>query len=221
MGSSLSACVAATIILAEHGIAALAMEASELLSAYHSLLSTKTLVIAVSQSGQSVEIAGLVNEFGGKMSIIGGTNTPGSPLAERSSVTLQMHAGAEETVSTKTYTCTLAGLHLLALALLDLPVQAACDHLQNIADNLQQRLPAYDALIPTIAQQIAPVSFIEYLGRGASPGSAITAALITKETAKMPTEGMAGRQLRHPPRGKICPTTNVLLFFVYPSTPHL
>ncbi len=221
MGSSLSACVAATIILAEHGIAALALEASELLSAYHSLLSTKTLVIAVSQSGQSVEIARLVNEFGDRIPIIGVTNTPGSPLAERSSVTLQMHAGAEETVSTKTYTCTLAALHLLALALLDLPVQAACDDLQNIADNLQQRLPVYDALIPTIAQQIAPVSFIEYLGRGASRGSAITAALITKETAKMPTEGMAGGQFRHGPWEVLGPTVTVCLFCGSRATRHL
>src|SRR5258708_36249017 len=130
-----------------------------------------------------------------------------------------MHAGAEETVSTRTYPCTLAAMHLLALALLELPVQAACDDLRNIADNLQQRLPVYDALIPTIAQQIAPVSFIEYLGRGASRGSAITAALITKETAKMPTEGMAGRQIRHPPPRAPRPTHTVLPFFSPTATP--
>ena len=55
MGSSLSACIPATIILAKHGIPALAIEASELLAAYRPLLGARTLVVAVSQSGQSAE----------------------------------------------------------------------------------------------------------------------------------------------------------------------
>src|SRR5947207_3822166 len=60
MGSSLSACVPATIILAGVGIPALAIEASELLVAYRPLLNAKTLLIVVSQSGQSAEIVRLM-----------------------------------------------------------------------------------------------------------------------------------------------------------------
>jgi glucosamine--fructose-6-phosphate aminotransferase (isomerizing) len=221
MGSSLAACIPATIVLAEHGIAALALEASELLSSFRALVEAKTLLIVVSQSGQSVEIVRLVHECSGKIPIIGITNTLGSPLAKQSTVVLQMHAGAEETVSTKSYTCALSVLHLLALALLGLPVQEACGDIRQIADFLQKLLPEYETQIPIIAQGIAPVRFIEYLGRGASRASAITAALITKETAKMPTEGMAGGQFRHGPWELLAPDITVCLFCGWRATRHL
>ncbi len=84
MGSSLSACIPATIILAEHGMPALALETSELVSAYHRLLGEKSLLVVVSQSGQSAEIVRLVEDLDGRVSLIGVTNTPDSPLAKRS-----------------------------------------------------------------------------------------------------------------------------------------
>ncbi|HVO42226.1 MAG TPA: SIS domain-containing protein [Aggregatilineales bacterium] len=199
MGSSLSAAIPATILLAERGIPALALEASELLAAYRPLLGPKTLLVAASQSGESVETARLATELGGQVPLIGITNTPGSTLAKASSVHLQMHAGPEQTVSTKTYTCALAVLHLLALTLVGQPIQAACDAIHRTADQLRDLFPKFGEQIPELGSQISPVRFIEYLGRGPSRASAITGALITKETVKMPTEGMAGGQFRHGP----------------------
>ena len=212
MGSSLIGVYPATIILAEHGIPALAVETSELVLAYRSLLGEKSLPVAVSQSGQSAEIVRLVADLDSRVPLIGVTNTPDSPLAKHSLVVLPMYAGAEASVATKTYTCTLAVLHLLALTLTGQPVDGARRDIQTTADQLTDLLPAFVAQIPGIAQQIMPLRFIEYLGRGASRASAITAALITKETAKMPTEGMAGGQFRHGPWEMLAPDITVCIF---------
>lgn len=212
MGSSLTACIPATVLLAQYGIPALTIEASEILAAYQPLLGPKTLVVTVSQSGQSAEVVRMVGELSDKVPLIGITNTPDSPLAKRSAVTLSMHAGPEATVSTKTYTCSLAILHLAALALTGKPLAPACDAIHASADQLSGLLPAFEAQMPDIVRHIAPVHFIEFLGRGASRASALTAALITKETAKMPTEGMAGGQFRHGPWEVLAPDITVCLF---------
>ena len=218
MGSSLSACVPATIILARHGIPALLIEASELLAAYLPLLNAQTLVVMISQSGRSAEIVRLLDEVDPKVPIIGVTNTASSPLGERSAVRLMMQAGAEATVSSKTYTCSLALLHLLALKLTNQASVHAFTEVQAVADQLADIIPRFEERAAEISRQIVPVKFIEFLGRGASRASAITAALITKETVKMPTEGMAGGQFRHGPWELLEPGITVCLFSGSPAT---
>src|SRR5579864_1049378 len=74
MGSSLSACIPATIMLAAHGISALAIETSEVLAAYRPLLGPQTLVVVVSQSGQSAEVVRMVNELDATVPLISVTN---------------------------------------------------------------------------------------------------------------------------------------------------
>ena len=61
-----------------------------------------TAVVVVSQSGASVEIVRLLGIIARAVEVIGITNTPGSPLAERAGVTLCTRAGPESTVSSKT-----------------------------------------------------------------------------------------------------------------------
>src|SRR5579859_4515418 len=117
MGSSFFAAYPAVIYLLQQGIDALVVESSELLYDYRPLLDKNTLLVAVSQSGRSVEVAKLLEAIGKQQPVIGVTNDPESPLARQSDVQVYMHAGPELTVSTKTYTCTLAVLHMLARVL--------------------------------------------------------------------------------------------------------
>ena len=67
------------------------------------------------------------------------------------------------------------------------------------ADAIEAALPAWKERAREIAGQIAGAKFVTYLGRGESRASALTAALVTKETAKLPTEAMVGGQFRHGP----------------------
>jgi glutamine---fructose-6-phosphate transaminase (isomerizing) len=216
MGSSCFAIYPALTYLVEHGIQAIGIETSELLYYYLPLLDEQTLLVIISQSGRSVEVVRLIEQFAGRVSIVGVTNDLASPLARGSSLALYLNAGTELTVSTKSYTCTLAALHLAARALCGMPTEPAAAELVQVADGIGRMMPAWDRQMDAVAAQLAPhpddIRFVVYLGRGPSRASAMTSALITKETAKLPTEGMVGGQFRHGPIEVLSPGVMTVIF---------
>ena len=215
MGSSFWAAYPCALALGDHKITALPIEASELLYYHRALLTEDTLVVAISQSGRSVEVVKLLDELdsiGRKVPVLGITNDPESQLAQRSTERLMIQAGAELTVSSKTYTCTLVALHLLSQALLQQALQPHVDAVKRAADAMGTALPGWTQRAQDIAAQINPVSFLIYVGRGPSRASAMTAALITKETVKLPTEGMVAGQFRHGPMEVVGPGITSAIF---------
>lgn len=211
MGGSFAVLFPALVGLVGHGVDARAIETSELLYDYRPLLDANTLVVAVSQSGHSAETVRLLDELGGSVPVIGVTNTPESPLAERS-VPLFIGAGAEGSVSTKTYTCTLATLHMFAAALTATPLEAAAAQLYTAIDAVESNLSAWDEAAQALIPRIDPPRFLVFLGRGASRASAMAGALAVKETAKIPTEGMVGGQFRHGPLEVLAPGVSTFVF---------
>jgi glutamine---fructose-6-phosphate transaminase (isomerizing) len=212
MGGSAFAIYPSQIYLVERGIATTNVEASELLYYYLSLLDPATLLVMISQSGRSVEIQRLVERTGARAPVVAVTNDLDSPLARSSQLALHINAGPELTVSTKTYTCTLGLLHLVARALSGAPVQPAIDDVRRVADSIERMLPAWERQIDGLAAQLDNTRFVEFLGRGPSRASALTAALITKETAKLPTEGMIGGQFRHGAIEVVSPGVGIVIF---------
>lgn len=212
MGGSFAAGTLAQFGLIESGIQAVTVESSELLYHSHHLFDSKPLIVMISQSGESREVVRLLDELDKRQAgcpVIGITNTLKSTLAKRSTQTLVIQAGEEKTVSTKTYTCTLAALVLLTGAL------SHSDRLRSLeqaAQTIESALPDLEVQAKQIAARLSKTSFIEYLGRGASRASALTAALITKETAKLPTEGMVGGQFRHGPIEVLAPEITIAIF---------
>jgi len=212
MGGSFSAGTLAQFGLIEGGVQAVTVESSELLYHWEHLFDAKPLIITISQSGESREIVRLLDELDKRQAncpVIGLTNTPNSTLAKRSTQTLVMQAGEEKTVSTKTYTCTLAALVMLTAALTG---KDAAEAVEQAAQAIETSLPEWEAKAKQIGERLSKTSFVEYLGRGASRASALTAALITKETAKLPTEGMVGGQFRHGPIEVVAPGVTVAIF---------
>jgi glucosamine--fructose-6-phosphate aminotransferase (isomerizing) len=181
----------------------LTVEASELIADYASFITPQTLIVAISQSGRSIEIVRLLEvlkHLSYRVPLIGITNTVGSPLEMHSTYGIVTQAGEEESVSTKTYTCALAALHLLGCTLSGESLERATQDLLRAADIIESNIPVWQQKATEVAGQLLPeVQFIEFVGRGPARASALTAALITKETAKMPTEGMVGGQFRHGP----------------------
>ena len=88
MGSSFHALHPLNIQLIDHGFTAVMVETSELLHYQNRLFDPKTLIVAVSQSGQSAEVVRLLDINDGRSSVIAVTNTPGSPLAEQADATI-------------------------------------------------------------------------------------------------------------------------------------
>ncbi len=212
MGSSYWAAFPCMIALHERDITAFALESSEFMYYHRALLDEQTLVVAISQSGRSVEVVKLLDAISPQTPVIGITNDPQSPLAQRSTTRLLFKAGEELTVSTKTYTCTLAALHLLAAALTGGSTQTAIDEVRQVADAMERSLPAWNTRALGIVERIQPVAFVIFVGRGPSRASCMTSALITKETAKIPTEGMVSGQFRHGPMEVVAPGITTVIF---------
>ncbi len=212
MGSSFYAVYPTLGYLIEHGVTAIAFESSELLHYYTPLLDARTLLVAISQSGTSVEVCKLVEGLSRQTPVVGVTNDLSSPLARRSDAVLELRAGHEVTVSSKTYTCTLAVLHLMARALAGGDLEAAVAELRCVADAINEMLPTWQRQADEMVAWLEKARFLTFLGRGPSHASAMTAALIVKETAKFPTEGLSGGQFRH---GPIEVTSSELGVFIF------
>ena len=212
MGGSFAAAHICALRLIEHGIPAFVVEASELLYYQKTLLNSDTLLVLISQSGYSVEVVRLLDQISSTIPIIGITNDPASDLGKRSTVLLTLQAGEELTVSTKTYTATVALLHLLGTVLINGSLQESVRAVQGAAEAIQNWLPYWKTRAVEAVQLNKLPKFAIFLGRGFSRASMLTGALIVKETAKFPTEGIIGGQFRHGPIEVIEPGITVVMF---------
>jgi glutamine---fructose-6-phosphate transaminase (isomerizing) len=199
MGGSYFATIPAQLQLLSHGIEALAVETSELLHYQRGLITPDTMLVLVSQSGYSAEIVKLLDTLDPAAFVIGITNDTQSPLAKRSQICLPIHAGKEETVSTKTYTSSLSVLYLLAAALTGQSLIHAFTNVHHTIEALDTTLKQAQPLAAEMVNHLGASQALVMLGRGASLASAMTGALVTKETCKFPAEGMSAGQFRHGP----------------------
>lgn len=199
MGTSFIATYPALLHLRDHGVDTLTVDTAELLYYQPTIIDPKTLVVGISQSGRSIELLRVLKDIPDNVPVLGITNTPDSPLAARANVTLMMEAGPERAASTKTYLATLAVLELLVCDLSGQSFDDAAATVNEAGDRAEASLDGWRAQVSQHADQIADSQFFVYLGRGPSLASAQASALITKESAKLPTEGCNTAYFRHGP----------------------
>lgn len=213
MGSSLFGCHSLALALtASLPIPVTVWDASELLHQAPAALTPRTLLVAVSQSGESaevVEVTRLPRQPGASIAI---TNGPDNSLARWADVNICTYAGPEEAVSTKTYTATLAAQALLAAVLGQGDSRETAGHLSAVAGELGSYLADWQPRIESIARFLGPCQTLAYLGRGYSLSSACTAALITTESSKVFCLGVSAAQFRHGPIELARPGLKVVIF---------
>jgi glutamine---fructose-6-phosphate transaminase (isomerizing) len=212
MGSSLYALYPLHIELTEKGYISIVSETSELIHYLSRVLDPATLIVAVSQSGQSAEIVHLLERNGGRATIVGVTNTPESPLGSRADCVLLTHAGEESSVSCKTYVTALMALRLLASVL------CRGDDERERSD-LAETIPAADAYlrlweshVDELADRVHGVRHWVLLGRGPSLATTHTGGLTIKESVRLSAEGMSSAAFRHGPIEMLGRETFVLIF---------
>jgi len=198
MGASYHALHPLHIQLVEHGLHAVAYETSELIHYYAAALTPRTLLVAVSQSGLSVEIVRLL-DAAASVRTIGVTNTAGSPLATRADLTILTHAGAESSVSCKTFVATLVALEWLGAALRGADRKQIESALQGAAPAAQGYLAGWEAKAGSLANLLDGVGALFVTGRGSSMAAAGAGGLILKESAHFNAEGMTCSAFRHGP----------------------
>jgi len=170
-------------------------------------LGPDSLVIAVSQSGETADTLGAVKAARAKGApVIAVTNVVGSALAREASGVLYTHAGPEIGVaSTKTFVATITAGYLLAVALgrqLDyLSEPDARKHLADLLDvpALMEEALRLDAEAAAVAAEVHAARNFLFLGRGVHYPVALEGALKLKEISYVHAEGYAAGEMKHGP----------------------
>ena len=175
---------------------------------YRSLfLGPDTLVIAISQSGETADTLGAAKAataLGAPVLAI--TNVVGSALSRESRATVYTHAGPEIGVaSTKTFTSTVTVCYLLALALgRERQYLSPTDGRKRIEDLLEIPRLITGAIslnpdVAALARTLAGYEHFLYLGRGVNHPVALEGALKLKELSYIHAEGYAAGEMKHGP----------------------
>lgn len=184
-----------------------------------------TLVIAVSQSGETADTLGALKkakQAGAQTLAI--TNVVGSSITRLADAVLYTWAGPEVGVcSTKAYTTQLAIFGLLALDLARRRKQISADFYQSAIDNLANigakltKILKNQTIYQPIAKAIKNQTSAFYIGRGMDAYLAMEGALKLKEISYIHTEAFPAGELKHGTIALITPKTPVIVVATEPT----
>lgn len=200
MGSSCHALYPLHRALADQGIPSLWIETAELLLGYRGWKTPETLLIAVSQSGESAETVNLLRRSSDFGQVIGVTNRAESTLGRAAGTRrILLQAGEESTVSCKTYLNTLGALHWLQSQLLGRDGRQALNEIRAAAAAVESYLAGWQSKVEELALLVEGVESVFITGRGNAIATAGTGGLIFKESTRHHGEGMSSASFRHGP----------------------
>lgn len=181
-------------------------------------LDKKTLVIPISQSGETMDTLMALRYAKSKgATIFSVCNTNGSTIGRESDAVLYTHAGPEIAVaSTKAF-----ATQLIAMYLIGLEIGKSLDNLsKKEANSIVEQLSALPAKVEQVLETVEPLreltrkfkdaESVLFLGRHVGYPTALEGALKLKELAYMHAEGFAGGELKHGPIALIDKATPVV-----------
>ena len=182
------------------------------------IIDAGTLVIAISQSGETMDTLMAVRHAkaaGGRVLAICTTNS--STIPRESDAVLYTHAGPEIAVAstkallTQMVAVYLIGLHLAQVngALKDAEVESLYKELLELPRKIEQILETVEPL-RTLTRSFAENNIVLFLGRNIGYPVALEGALKLKELAYIHAEGFAGGELKHGPIALIDKGTPVI-----------
>lgn len=170
------------------------------------IIEPNTLVIAISQSGETADTLAAVREAKQKGAIVTGLcNVVGSTIARETDRGIYLHAGPEIGVaSTKAFTCQVAVLLMMALKLgrtRRLSRDAGIELVKEIRSipELVKKVLATSEKIKKIAEKYAAAEDFFFIGRGYLFPVAMEGALKLKEISYVHAEGYHAAELKHGP----------------------
>ena len=206
MGGSYATCYAPVTTLAGIGIAALMVDTAELLYFRRPTLAGSTLLVIVSQSGESAEVVRLIAEVARDSErpfIVSVTNGLDNTLAQAANIALDSRAGQEQGPSTMTFGAGLVMLSAVAAILAGEAAESAVgaigDDAAAAADAIERLVETREATVERLRSWLGDRSILTLLGRGAARAASEMGALTLKEAARFPAEAMQAAQFRHGP----------------------
>ena len=167
----------------------------------------KTLIISISQSGETADTLAAMEEAmrkGARQVTL--CNYEGSQTARIADGTLLIRAGLEISVAaTKTFVCSMSGLYLLALHLAIKRGTIEKERLDELVQELAHLPEMMGMLLPdqkqyeTLARKYSRRSDFLYLGRGINYPLAMEGALKLKEISYIHAEGYPAGEMKHGP----------------------
>lgn len=207
MGSSYFASLYANYLLAEleHSTSVNHL-ASEFIH-YPSKIPRNEISLAISQSGESRETVKAIQLLKRKGNfVIALTNEPSSSLARISDRVLLTHAGKEKASSTKTFASTLAILYYLIVWAAAQSKQISESKrdilfakLLQMTWTMEENIESWSQKARHQASKLLNCEAAMILGRGPKLPAALQGALLLKEVAKLPAEGMSSGEFAHGP----------------------
>ncbi|HXE57952.1 MAG TPA: glutamine--fructose-6-phosphate transaminase (isomerizing) [Gemmatimonadales bacterium] len=182
----------------------------------------RTLVIAISQSGETADTLAAVREAKRRGArTIGIVNVVGSTIAREVDGGIYLHAGPEIGVaSTKAFTSQVAALALITLRIARLRNLSILQGRQFIEalrklPDLIERVLAKSSEIEALAERFHRANNVLYLGRGVNFPVALEGALKLKEISYIHAEGYPAAEMKHGPIALI--DENMPVIFIAPK----
>lgn len=187
------------------------------------VVSEKTLVVAITQSGETMDTLMAVRharDQGAKVLAI--VNAHGSTIARESDAVLYTHAGPEVAVaSTKAFVAQITATYLLGLYLAQLrgnkysdEVLTYLEELMAMPDKIADVIAREDE-VKELARSMKDVTSVLFLGRHVGYPVALEGALKLKELAYIHAEGFAAGELKHGPIALV--EEGQPVFFIVPT----
>ena len=170
-------------------------------------LDKKTLVIPISQSGETMDTLMALRYAKSKgATILSVCNTNGSTIGRESDAVLYTHAGPEIAVaSTKAFATQLIAMYLIGLEIARHLENLSKNEISKLADQLKQLPAQIEQVLETVeplrelTRKFKGAESVLFLGRHVGYPTALEGALKLKELAYMHAEGFAGGELKHGP----------------------
>ncbi len=157
------------------------------------------ILLAISQSGESAETGKVVGKLKGKVKVVSIVNDTSSFMGKNSDYVLPLHAGVEASISTKTYTNTLAVLLLLSTCLNRRDPDTDIKHFHNTASAMEDSLEEINNKAVKAVNFFGELDTLHFVARGSDLVTARQWALIIKEGAGVFSEALSAGLFRHGP----------------------
>ncbi len=185
-------------------------------------VSSRSIVVIISQSGESIDAVSALRAAKKKgIRSVAITNSPESPLAETSDFVVVTRAGSETAVTaTKTFLSCLAAAYLLSLELIDAlrsftgsgeELSTLRRELQTSPSVVQETIRKCTDRAEALANRFVQDSLFFLLGKGANYATALEGALKLKESCNLMAEGHAAREFLHGPMQLVDERTPVIV----------
>ena len=221
-GTSLHAALVGKYIIEDFAGISVEVEASSEYIYRKTTTDSSTLVIGVSQSGETADTITAIKQAKEKNAhVLIITNRPDSNMARLADSLIPVNAGIEVSVAaTKSYTAQLISFYLLAIHLAEIKGTLDKNYLKNIKHELIQLPTKIEEVlsnttsIQECARKFSSYKNFIYIARGVNLATALEGALKLKEISYINATGYAAGELKHGPIAMLDETMPVLSILV-------